>query len=72
MNMIFLRQETVTHSVFEKQTVIRKHSKIMSTEGYMIWQAVGISRLACVLIIKYPSSHSIFKLSIHKLLSLAG
>ena len=43
----------------------------MSTEGYMIWPAVGILRLASVLIMKYPSSHSIFRLSIHKLLSLA-
>lgn len=40
----------------------------MSTEGYMIWGVAGIRRLASVLIIKHPSSHSICKLSIHKLL----
>lgn len=41
----------------------------MSTEGYMIQAAAGICRLASVLIIKHPSSHSICKLSIHKLCS---
>lgn len=44
----------------------------MSTEGCMVWPAVGNSWLASVLLIKYPSSHSIFKLSVHKLLYLAG
>jgi hypothetical protein len=41
----------------------------MSTEGHMIWGAVGICRPTSALIIKHPSSHSICKLSIHKLLS---
>lgn len=40
----------------------------MSTEGYMIWGAAGIRTLASVVIIKHPSSHSLCKLSIHKLL----
>lgn len=62
----------MTRLAFEKHNIIKNVVKIMSTEGYMIWPTVGISRLAFVLIIKYPSSHSIFKLSVHKLLSLAG
>lgn len=62
----------MAHLVFEKQNIIENIVKIMSAEGYMIWPTVGISRLASALIIKYPSSHSTFKLSIHKLASLAG
>lgn len=61
----------MTHLAFEKQNIIENIVKIMSTEGYMVRPTVGISRLASALIIKCPSSHSTFKLSIHKLHSLA-
>lgn len=67
MNMISFSQETVACLVFVKCNITKTIVKIMSTEGCMIQPAVGISRLASVLIIKYPSSHPIFKPSIRKL-----
>ena len=46
----FLRQETVTRLVFEKQNIIESIVKIMSTEEYMMWPTVGIlGWLLCLL-----------------------